>query len=143
MLIAIGEEGERPLIGYTALEVLGFKVNQVTGELGKASTIEYSGIAKPLKLPHTKLLFSGLVSLGSEVEVDPSADEAPGLPAPVAPPCVVVKQRCPTSRLIAIWGMSGKHHSSPTEPSSRCQSIAPPTGCPTHRPCRGLKYNHR
>lgn len=42
VLIAIGEEGERPLIGYTTLEVLGFKVNPVTGELERAPAIEYS-----------------------------------------------------------------------------------------------------
>jgi predicted aspartyl protease len=40
VLIAIGEE-ERPLIGYTTLELLGFKVNPITGKLEKAMPIEY------------------------------------------------------------------------------------------------------
>lgn len=41
VLIAIG--GERPLIGYTTLEVLGFKVNPITGKLERAIAIEYKG----------------------------------------------------------------------------------------------------
>jgi predicted aspartyl protease len=40
VLVAIGEE-ERPVIGYIALELLGFKVNPVTGKLEKATPIEY------------------------------------------------------------------------------------------------------
>ncbi|MFW6118081.1 MAG: aspartyl protease family protein [Chloroflexota bacterium] len=40
VLVAIGEE-ERPLIGYTALEFLGFKVNPITGKLEKTTAIEY------------------------------------------------------------------------------------------------------
>jgi len=40
VLIAIGEE-ERPLIGYTTLESLGFKVNPTTKKLEKAMPIEY------------------------------------------------------------------------------------------------------
>ena len=38
VLIAIGEE-EKPLIGYTTLELLGFKVNPITGKLEKLSLI--------------------------------------------------------------------------------------------------------
>jgi len=49
MLIAIGEEGEKPLIGYTALEVSGFKVNPVAGELEKVPAIEYSENGMPLE----------------------------------------------------------------------------------------------
>jgi len=41
VLVAVGEE-ERPLIGYTTLEVLGFKVNPITRKLEKATPIEYS-----------------------------------------------------------------------------------------------------
>lgn len=41
VLVAIGEE-EKPLIGYTTLELLGFKVNPITGKLEKAMPIEYS-----------------------------------------------------------------------------------------------------
>jgi predicted aspartyl protease len=41
VLVAIGEE-ERPLIGYTAMEVLGFKVNPITRKLEKAMPTEYS-----------------------------------------------------------------------------------------------------
>ena len=40
VLVAIGEE-ERPLVGYTALELLGFKVNPITRKLEKAMPIEY------------------------------------------------------------------------------------------------------
>lgn len=40
VLIAIGGE-ERPLIGYTTLEVLGLKVNPLTGQLERAVAIEY------------------------------------------------------------------------------------------------------
>jgi len=43
VLVAIGEEGEMPLIGYTTLEILGFKVNPVTGELERTVAIEYAG----------------------------------------------------------------------------------------------------
>ena len=43
VLVAIGEEGERALIGYTTLELLGFKVNPVTGKLKRTFAIEYSG----------------------------------------------------------------------------------------------------
>jgi predicted aspartyl protease len=42
VLIAIGGEEEKPVIGYTTLEVLGFKVNPITGKLEKTIAIEYS-----------------------------------------------------------------------------------------------------
>jgi aspartyl protease family protein len=41
MLVAISEEGETPLLGYTTLEILGFKVNPVTRGLEKTAAIEY------------------------------------------------------------------------------------------------------
>jgi len=41
VLMAIGKEGERALIGYTTLELLGFKVNPVTGELERRAASEY------------------------------------------------------------------------------------------------------
>ena len=41
VLVAIGGEGERALLGYTTLEILGFKVNPVTGKLEKTVAIEY------------------------------------------------------------------------------------------------------
>lgn len=41
VLVALGEEGERPPIGYTTLEVLGFKVNAVAHTLEKTPAIEY------------------------------------------------------------------------------------------------------
>jgi predicted aspartyl protease len=41
MLIALAAEGEPPLLGYTALELLGFKVNPVTRKLEKTIAIEY------------------------------------------------------------------------------------------------------
>lgn len=40
VLVAIGKE-EKPLIGYTTLELLGFKVNPVTRKLERARAIEY------------------------------------------------------------------------------------------------------
>ena len=41
VLIAIGGDDERPLIGYTTLELLGFKINPITGKLEKTFAIEY------------------------------------------------------------------------------------------------------
>jgi predicted aspartyl protease len=38
--VAIGGDEEMPVIGYTALEILGFKVNPVTGKLEKTPAIE-------------------------------------------------------------------------------------------------------
>ncbi len=40
VLVAIAEE-ENPLVGYTTLELLGFKVNPITRKLEKAMPIEY------------------------------------------------------------------------------------------------------
>jgi len=40
VLVTIGEE-EKPLIGYTTLELLGFKVNPIAGELERTIPIEY------------------------------------------------------------------------------------------------------
>jgi predicted aspartyl protease len=40
-LVAIGGEDEQILLGYTALEILGFKVNPVTGKLERTVAIEY------------------------------------------------------------------------------------------------------
>ncbi len=34
-------EKEKPLIGYSTLEILGFKVNPITGRLEKTEAIEY------------------------------------------------------------------------------------------------------
>ena len=41
VLVAIAADGEQPLIGYTTLEALSFKVNPVTHELEKTTAIEY------------------------------------------------------------------------------------------------------
>jgi clan AA aspartic protease len=41
VLVAIGGEDEQILLGYTALEILGFKVNPVTGKLERTVAIEY------------------------------------------------------------------------------------------------------
>ena len=52
VLVAIGEEGERALIGYTTLELLGFKVNPITGKLEGRVAIEYVDTGGSLpKLP--------------------------------------------------------------------------------------------
>ncbi|MBI2916946.1 MAG: hypothetical protein HYY01_03045 [Chloroflexi bacterium] len=40
VLVALGSNGERPLVGYTTLEMLGFKVNPVTHHLEKTPAIE-------------------------------------------------------------------------------------------------------
>jgi len=39
--LTLGGEGEVPLIGYTTLEILGFKINPVTGRLETTLPIEY------------------------------------------------------------------------------------------------------
>ncbi len=41
VLIAISETGEQPLVGYTTLETLGFKVNTVTHALESTPAIQY------------------------------------------------------------------------------------------------------
>ena len=41
VLIAVGENGERALVGYTTLESLGFKVDPVTHSLEPTPAIEY------------------------------------------------------------------------------------------------------
>jgi predicted aspartyl protease len=38
--VAIGEDEETPVIGYTTLEILGFKVSPVTGKLERRPAIE-------------------------------------------------------------------------------------------------------
>ena len=40
ILIAIRGDEEMPIIGYTTIEVLGFKVNSVTGKLERTPAIE-------------------------------------------------------------------------------------------------------
>ena len=41
MLVAVFDGTETPLLGYTTLEILGFKVNPVTRSLEKTPAIEY------------------------------------------------------------------------------------------------------
>ena len=41
VLVAVAENEERPLLGYTTLEALGFKVNPLTRKLEKTVAIEY------------------------------------------------------------------------------------------------------
>jgi predicted aspartyl protease len=38
--LAIGGDEEMPIIGHTTLEVLGFKLNPVTGKLERTPAIE-------------------------------------------------------------------------------------------------------
>ncbi len=45
VLVSAGGDGEQPLVGYTTLETLGFKVNTVTHELEPTPAIEYEGAA--------------------------------------------------------------------------------------------------
>ncbi len=44
VLVALSEDGEKALLGYTTLEVLGFKVNPVTRRLEKTFAIEYNDV---------------------------------------------------------------------------------------------------
>ena len=41
VLVAVSPEGIRPILGYTALENLGFKVNPITRRLERARAVEY------------------------------------------------------------------------------------------------------
>ena len=41
VLIAVGGEEEKIIIGYTTLEILGFKVDPITGRLERTRAIEY------------------------------------------------------------------------------------------------------
>ena len=45
VLVSAGGDGEQPLVGYTTLETLGFKVNTVSHELEPTPAIEYGGAA--------------------------------------------------------------------------------------------------
>ncbi|MCC6005273.1 MAG: aspartyl protease family protein [Thermofilum sp.] len=40
VLVAIGGDEEIPVVGYTTLEILGFKVNPITGKLERTPAIE-------------------------------------------------------------------------------------------------------
>lgn len=52
VLITIGGEEDKPLIGYTTLEVLGFKVNPITGKLKRTVAIEYEWrVSSPPQTP--------------------------------------------------------------------------------------------
>ena len=44
VLVSAGSDGERPLVGYTTLETLGFKVNTVAHRLEATPPIEYGGV---------------------------------------------------------------------------------------------------
>lgn len=41
VLVALAENGEQPLVGYTTLEALGFKVDTVRHVLERTAAIEY------------------------------------------------------------------------------------------------------
>lgn len=41
VLVAVGSDGEKPVLGYTTLENLGFKVNPITRQLERARPIEF------------------------------------------------------------------------------------------------------
>ena len=41
VLVALADDGEQPLVGYTTLEALGFKVDTVKHALERRSAIEY------------------------------------------------------------------------------------------------------
>ena len=41
VLVALSEDGEQPLVGYTTLEALGFKVDTVRHVLERTTAIEY------------------------------------------------------------------------------------------------------
>lgn len=44
VLVALAENGERALVGYTTLEILGFKINSMTHSLEKTTAIELKSI---------------------------------------------------------------------------------------------------
>jgi len=48
VLVSIGEE--KPLLGYTTLELLGFKVNPITGKLERTMAIEYQAKGNAVSL---------------------------------------------------------------------------------------------
>lgn len=48
--MAIGGKGEKPVIGYTTLEILGFKVNLLTGKLERTAAIEYAAAVSRLEI---------------------------------------------------------------------------------------------
>jgi predicted aspartyl protease len=41
VLLAVGSDGEKPVLGYTTLENLGFKVTSITRSLERALPIEF------------------------------------------------------------------------------------------------------
>jgi predicted aspartyl protease len=41
VLVAVGTDGEKPVVGYTTVENLGFKVNPITRRLERARPIEF------------------------------------------------------------------------------------------------------
>jgi predicted aspartyl protease len=47
VLVAIGGEDEQALLGYTTLEILGFKANPVTGKPERTVAIEYYALPNP------------------------------------------------------------------------------------------------
>ncbi|HID17494.1 TPA: hypothetical protein EYP26_04280 [Candidatus Bathyarchaeota archaeon] len=44
VFIAVDEDGERPIVGYATLELLGFKVNPVAEKVEKTFAIEDWGV---------------------------------------------------------------------------------------------------
>ena len=53
VLVSIGEE--KPLLGYTTLELLGFKVNPITGKLERTMAIEYRAKGNAVSLAEKDL----------------------------------------------------------------------------------------
>ena len=53
ILVSIGEE--KPLLGYTTLELLGFKVNPITGKLERTMAIEYRAKGNAVSLAEKDL----------------------------------------------------------------------------------------
>jgi len=53
VLVSIGEE--KPLLGYTTLELLGFKVNPITGKLERTMAIEYRAKSNAVSLTEKDL----------------------------------------------------------------------------------------
>jgi hypothetical protein len=53
VLVAIGGDEEAPIIGYTALEILGFKVNQITRRLERTPAVELVDVRERRKQLHS------------------------------------------------------------------------------------------
>ena len=62
-LVAIGGDEEAPIIGYTTLENLGFKANQITGRLERTPAVELVDVRERRKRPRSYIYITRRRSL--------------------------------------------------------------------------------